>query len=41
MDAMFAKDLAESDAVDPDHWKHRSLMLRLKEWLARIAEYWL
>jgi cardiolipin synthase len=41
MDAMFAKDLAESDAIDLDRWKHRSLMLRLKEWLARIAEYWL
>jgi cardiolipin synthase len=41
MDAMFAKDLAESDAIDLDRWKHRSLMLRLKEWLARLAEYWL
>jgi cardiolipin synthase len=41
MDAMFARDLAESDAIDLDRWKHRSLMLRLKEWLARIAEYWL
>jgi cardiolipin synthase len=41
MDAMFAADLAESDTVDLERWKHRSLMLRLKEWLARIAEYWL
>ncbi|MGA9031368.1 MAG: cardiolipin synthase [Sulfuricaulis sp.] len=41
MDAMFAKDLAESDAIDLDRWKHRSLMLRLKEWLAQLAEYWL
>jgi cardiolipin synthase len=41
MDAMFARDLTESDAIDLDRWKHRSLMLRLKEWLARIAEYWL
>lgn len=41
MDAMFAKDLTESDAIDLDRWKHRSLMLRLKEWLARLAEYWL
>ena len=41
MDAMFAKDLAESDAIDLDRWKHRSLMLRAKEWLARLAEYWL
>ena len=41
MDAMFAKDLGESDAIDLNRWKHRSLMLRLKEWLARLAEYWL
>ena len=41
MDAMFAKDLAESDAIDLDRWKHRSLMLRAKEWLAQLAEYWL
>jgi cardiolipin synthase len=41
MDAMFARDVAESDAVELDRWRHRSLMFRLKEWLARIAEYWL
>ena len=41
MDAMFAKDMEESEAIDLNRWKHRSLMLRLKEWLARIAEYWL
>lgn len=41
MDAMFAKDLAESDAIDLDRWKHRSLMHRFKEWLAQLAEYWL
>ena len=41
MDAMFAKDLTESDAIDLDRWKHRSLMLLLKEGLARLVEYWL
>jgi cardiolipin synthase len=41
MDAMFARDLAESDAIDADRWAHRSLLLRLKEWAARLAEYWL
>ncbi len=41
MNTMFAKDLAESDAIDLNRWKHRSLMLRLKEWLAQLAEYWL
>jgi cardiolipin synthase len=41
MDAMFAKDLAESDAIDPDRWEHRPLLFRLKEWAARLVEYWL
>jgi cardiolipin synthase len=41
MDAMFAKDLAESDAIDLDRWKRRSLILRLKEGAARLVEYWL
>jgi cardiolipin synthase len=41
MDAMFARDLAESDAIDPDRWEQRSLLLRFKEWAAQLAEYWL
>lgn len=41
MDVMFAKDLSESDAIDLDHWNRRSLILRLKEGLARLVEYWL
>lgn len=41
MDAMFARDLAESDAIDPERWQQRSLLLRFKEWAARLAEYWL
>ncbi|MDA8260266.1 MAG: cardiolipin synthase [Betaproteobacteria bacterium] len=41
MDAMFAKDLAESDAIDLERWERRSLLLRLKEGAARIVEYWL
>lgn len=41
MEAMFARDLAESDAIDLDHWARRSLLFRLKEWAARLAEYWL
>ncbi|MHB1186334.1 cardiolipin synthase [Thiobacillus sp.] len=41
MDAMFARDLAESDAIDLERWEQRSLILRLKEGVARIAEYWL
>ncbi|MBZ0069772.1 MAG: cardiolipin synthase B [Thiobacillus sp.] len=41
MDAMFARDLAESDAIDLERWEQRSLLLRLKEGVARLAEYWL
>lgn len=41
MDAMFAHDLAESDAIDLDRWARRPLLFRLKEWAARLAEYWL
>jgi cardiolipin synthase len=41
MDAMFARDQAESDAIDLERWEQRSLLLRLKEWAARLAEYWL
>jgi cardiolipin synthase len=39
MDAMFTKNLAQSDAIDLDRWEHRSLLFRLKEWAARLAEY--
>jgi len=41
MDAMFARDLAESDAIDLERWEQRSLILRLKEGTARLVEYWL
>ena len=41
INTMFAKDLAESDAIDLDAWEQRSLLLRLKEWAARLVEYWL
>jgi len=41
MDAMFARDLAESDVIDLEGWERRSWLLRLKEWTARLAEYWL
>ena len=41
MDAMFAEDVAASDAIALNRWKHRSVMLRVKERLARIVAYWL
>ena len=39
--AMFEDDLAESRAVDLDRWQRRSMVLRIKEWSARLWEYWL
>ena len=41
MEAMFAQDLTESDAITLDQWRHWSLMMRLKERMARIGAYWL
>lgn len=41
MEAMFAEDLTESAAIALDQWQHRSLLLRLKERMARIGAYWL
>jgi len=39
--AMFNKDLAESDAVTLEQWRQRTLDLRAKEVFARLWEYWL
>jgi cardiolipin synthase len=41
LEVMFEADLTESDAVVLKQWKRRSPLLRLKEWAARLAEYWL
>ncbi|MHB0982397.1 MAG: cardiolipin synthase [Thiobacillus sp.] len=39
--AMFDRDLAASDAITLEQWRRRPLDLRLKEWFARVWEYWL
>jgi cardiolipin synthase len=39
--AMFDKDLAESDVVTLEKWERRALSMRLKEVLSGIWEYWL
>lgn len=39
--AMFDKDLAESDQVLLADWQNRAIDLRLKEGFARLWEYWL
>ncbi|MFZ2855249.1 MAG: phospholipase D-like domain-containing protein [Rhodocyclaceae bacterium] len=38
MQAMFAKDLDASEAIDLESWEGRSLMLRLKEWGSRLLQ---
>jgi cardiolipin synthase len=41
MEAAFAADLEASQAMDLERWEARPLDLRLKEWAARLLEYWL
>jgi cardiolipin synthase A/B len=41
LEAMFARDLAESDAVLLERWEQRPLLMRLKERVARLVDYWL
>ena len=36
MQAVYATDIAASDAIELETWEHRSLLLRLKEWTARL-----
>lgn len=38
MEAMFAMDIAASEAIDPASWERRSWMLRLKEWGGRLLQ---
>ena len=41
MTAMFARDLALSQPIDPKTWQARPLQFKLKEWLAQLLERWL
>jgi cardiolipin synthase A/B len=41
MEAMFAQDVAESDAILQETWRRRPWLSRLKEQLARLGAYWL
>jgi cardiolipin synthase len=36
MQTMFAKDLDASVSIDRAHWERRSLLFRLKEWMAQL-----
>lgn len=41
MKRMFDADLASATRIDPVAWSQRSAAERLKEWSARLVEYWL
>lgn len=41
LQAMYDDDLKESKAIDLKQWQRRSVFLRMKEWSARLWEYWL
>jgi cardiolipin synthase len=41
MEAMFEKDVEKSNQILLEQWKKRPLRDRMKEWLARLLQYWL
>lgn len=41
MQAMFERDLEESDRIDLEEWEKRSFGNRVKEWSARLLKHWL
>lgn len=41
MNTMFAEDIAQSQAIELEAWRHRPLFSRVKEQAARLVAYWL
>jgi cardiolipin synthase len=41
MDELFRRDLEESVEITSEQWRKRGLRQRMREWTARIFEYWL
>lgn len=41
MEAEFRRDLAASKRITPEEWRRRPLSWRVREWAARMWEYWL
>ncbi|MGB7740817.1 MAG: hypothetical protein WBM03_17050, partial [Steroidobacteraceae bacterium] len=37
----FADDVAHSEQITLEQWRQRSFVLRIKEWFARLWQYWL
>jgi hypothetical protein len=41
MESAFMADLESAEPVDRERWAARSPTLRIREWAARLWEYWL
>jgi cardiolipin synthase len=41
MESAFNEDLRDSKQVPLEQWKHRPWMDRIREWAARLGEYWI
>jgi cardiolipin synthase len=41
MESAFNEDLRDSKEVSLEQWKHRPWMDRIREWAARLGEYWI
>jgi cardiolipin synthase len=41
MESAFAEDLRDSRPVSREEWRHRPWADRIKEWAARLTEYWI
>jgi cardiolipin synthase len=41
MDALFERDLRESNEITAENWSKRGIRQRMREWAVRLFEYWL
>ena len=41
MESAFSEDLRDSKEITLEQWKHRPWKDRLREWMGRLAEYWI
>jgi cardiolipin synthase len=41
MEALFREDMLQAQEIEPAAWNRRSAEARVKEWLSRLAAYWL
>ena len=41
MEALFQRDLRDSDQIMLESWRQRGIGQKMKEWAVRVLEYWL